>query len=101
MTSINIDSQPRTPFFLYHLNNKEPMSSESILVVIKRSGYAGRMTTHGFRSLFSTILNESNLFNPDTIECQLAHAPQNRIGSDYNRVKYWDEWAKVMGWPWE
>ena len=87
--------------FLYHLNNKEPMSSESILAVIKRSGYAGRMTTHGFKYLLSAIVNESNLFSLDAIERQLAHAPQNRIRSDYNRVKYWDEWAKVMEWPWE
>ena len=55
------------------------MQSESILAVIKRSGYAGRMTIHGFRSLFSTVLNESNLFNPDANERQLAHIPQNRI----------------------
>ncbi|HRN46222.1 MAG TPA: hypothetical protein PLH20_15860, partial [Flavobacterium sp.] len=57
---------------------------ESILAVIKWSGYAGRMKTHGFRSLFSTALNESNLFNPDAIERQLAHVPQIRIRSAYN-----------------
>ncbi len=64
--------------FPHRLNNKEPMRSEPILAVIKRSGYAGRMTTHGFRSSFSTVVNESNLFNPDAIERQLAHVPQNR-----------------------
>ena len=77
--------------FPHRLNNKEPMRSESILAVIKRCGYAGRMTTHGFRSLFSTVVNESNLFNPDAIERQLAHVPQNRIRSAYNRAQYWDE----------
>ena len=84
--------------FPHRLNNKEPMRSESILAVIKRSGYAGRMTTHGFRSLFSTVLNESNLFNPDAIERQLAHVPQNRIRSAYNRAQYWDERVKIMEW---
>ncbi len=84
--------------FPHRLNNKEPMRSESILAVIKRSGYAGRMTTHGFRSLFSTVLNESNLFNPDAIERQLAHVPQNRIRSAYNRAQYWDERVKIMQW---
>ncbi len=74
------------------------MRSESILAVIKRSGYAGRMTTHGFRSLFSTVVNESNLFNPDAIERQLAHVPQNRIRSAYNRAQYWDERVKLMEW---
>jgi len=82
----------------HRLNNKESMRSESILAVIKRSGYKGRMTTHGFRSLFSTVVNESNLFNPDAIERQLAHVPQNRIRSAYNRAQYWDERVKIMEW---
>lgn len=84
--------------FPHRLNNKESMRSESILAVIKRSGYAGRMTTHGFRSLFSTVVNESNLFNPDAIERQLAHVPQNRIRSAYNRAQYWDERVRLMDW---
>lgn len=84
--------------FPHRLDNKKPMRSESILQVIKRSGYAGRMTTHGFRSLFSTVLNESNLFNYDAIERQLAHVPQNRIRSAYNRAQYWDERVKIMNW---
>jgi len=84
--------------FPHRLKNKESMRSESILAVIKRSGYAGRMTTHGFRSLFSTVLNESNLFNPDAIERQLAHVPQNRIRSAYNRAQYWDERVRLMEW---
>jgi len=84
--------------FPHRLNNNQAMRSESILAVIKRSGYAGRMTTHGFRSLFSTVVNESNLFNPDAIERQLAHVPQNRIRSAYNRAQYWDERVKIMEW---
>lgn len=82
--------------FPHHLNNKESMRSKSILAVIKRSGYTVRMTTHGFRSLFSTVVNESNLFNPDAIERQLAHVPQNRIRSAYNRAQYWDECIKII-----
>ncbi|MEG0343041.1 MAG: tyrosine-type recombinase/integrase [Acinetobacter sp.] len=88
----------RELLFPHRLNNKEPMRSESILQVIKRAGYAGRMTTHGFRSLFSTVVNESNLFNFDAIERQLAHVPQNRIRSAYNRAQYWDERVKMMEW---
>ena len=76
--------------FPHRLNNKEVMRSGAILAVIKRSGYAGRMTTHRFRSLFSTVLIESNLFNFDAIERQLAHVSQNRIRSAYNRAQFWD-----------
>lgn len=72
--------------------------SESILVVIERSGYVGRITTRGFRLLLSIVVNESNLFNPDAIERQLAHVPQNRIHSAYNRAQYWDERVRLMEW---
>ena len=74
------------------------MGSETILQVIKRSGYTGRMMTHCFRSLFSTMLNELDLFNPDAIESQLTHVPQNRIRSAYNRAKYWDERVRIIDW---
>lgn len=74
------------------------MTSESILQVIKRVGYSGKMTTHGFRALFSTVVNEANLFNFDAIERQLAHVPQNRIRSAYNRAQYWDERVRLMKW---
>jgi len=84
--------------FPHRLDNKAPMRSESILQVIKRSGYQGRMTTHGFRSLFSTVVNESNLFSADAIERQLAHVPKNRIRAAYNRAQYWDERVKMMDW---
>lgn len=84
--------------FPNRLNNKKAMTSESILQVIKRAGYAGKMTTHGFRSLFSTTVNESNLFNSDAIERQLAHVPQDRIRAAYNRAMYWDERVKIMDW---
>lgn len=77
------------------------MRGETILQVIKRSGYTGRMMTHGFRSLFSTMLNESDLFNPDAIESRLAHVPQNRIRSAYNRAQYWDERVRIMEWYWD
>lgn len=56
------------------------------------------MMTHGFRSLFTTVVNESNLFNPNAIERQLAHVPQNIIRSAYNRAQYWDERVKIMEW---
>src|SRR5258706_16143145 len=41
------------------------MSSNTMLYALYRMGYHGRATTHGFRGVASTILNESNLFNPD------------------------------------
>ena len=80
--------------FSHRFNNKEPMRSETILQVIKRCGYAGRMTMHGFRALFSTVLNESNLISVEVIERQLAHVLQNRICSACIRIKSKFSWAE-------
>ena len=49
---------------------REHMSNATILRVIERIGYKGRMTGHGFRTLASTALNESQQFNIDAIERQ-------------------------------
>ena len=38
------------------------MSSNTMLYALYRMAYHGRATTHGFRGVASTILNESNLF---------------------------------------
>lgn len=37
---------------------KKPMSNNTILQALKRMGYQGHMTGHGFRGLASTILHE-------------------------------------------
>ena len=49
------------------------------------------MNKHCLRALFNPVVNESDLFNPDTIERQLAHVPKNRIRSAYKRAQFWDE----------
>lgn len=67
-----------------------PMSENAILYLIHRIGYKGRMTGHGFRSVASTWANE-NGFNPDAIERQLAHVPDNKVRSIYNRAAYLPE----------
>lgn len=56
------------------------------------------MTTHGFRSLLSTVVNDSNLFRPYAIERQLARVPENRIRPAYNRAQYWDERVRLIEW---
>ena len=45
------------------------------------------MNKHYLRALFSPVVNELNVFNPDAIERQLAHVSQNRIRSAYNRAQ--------------
>lgn len=78
--------------------SREPMSNSTILRVIERVGYKGRMTGHGFRSVASSILNESGLFDFDAIERQLSHEDRNDVRAAYNRAKYMDERRRMMQW---
>ena len=82
-------------------NSKTPwdhMPTETPLAAIKRAGYSGTMTTHGFRALLSTNANESKEFDKDVIERHLAHVPLNKGRAAYNRAKYWDERVRLMDW---
>ena len=80
------------------LNPANPMSNNTILAALKRMGYKGRMTGHGFRGLASTILHEQG-YAHDHIELQLAHAPRNAVSADYNHALYLEPRAKMMqGW---
>ncbi len=75
----------------------KPMSNNTILGGLKRMGYQGRMTGHGFRGLASTSLHEAN-FNHHHIEVQLAHTEENEVAAAYNHAKYLDQRTKMMQW---
>ncbi len=76
-------------------NPQKPMSNMTILGALKRMGYKGKMTGHGFRGLASTILHEQG-YNHDHIELQLAHAPRNAVSAAYNHARYLEPRAKMM-----
>ena len=82
--------------FFSPANKEKHISNNAILSALKRMGYAGRMTGHGFRSLASTILNEQRKYHPDIIERQLAHADRNEVRAVYNRADYLLERKKMM-----
>jgi integrase len=63
------------------------MNKNSMLGALKRMGYKGEMTGHGFRGLASTILNEMG-YERAHIEMQLAHAPKNEVEGAYNKALY-------------
>lgn len=47
---------------------KRPICENTLNVAIRRPGYeGGEMTSHGFRAMASTLLNESGLWHPDAI----------------------------------
>ena len=73
------------------------MSNGAMLMALKRMGYAGKVTGHGFRAVASTILNEHG-FRPDVIERQLAHCERNAVRGAYNRAEYLKERKRMMQW---
>lgn len=77
---------------------KHPVISENFVNnIIRKIGYKDRIVGHGFRSMFSTVLNEFG-FNRDAIERQLAHKERNQIRAAYNRAEYWVERRFIMQW---
>ena len=76
---------------------KKPMSDMALTVLVRRIGYAGRVTGHGFRHTMSTILHEQG-FNSAWIELQLAHVDKNTIRGTYNHAQYLDQRREMMQW---
>ncbi len=76
---------------------KKPMSNNTILMALKRMGYAGRMTGHGFRALAMTALKEELGYRHETVDRQLAHAPRNQVDKAYDRATFIKERTKMMG----
>ncbi|GAB5449345.1 tyrosine-type recombinase/integrase [Gymnodinialimonas sp.] len=78
---------------------QRPMSENTLNAGLRRIGYTGEeMTAHGFRATFSTLANESGLWNPDAIERQLAHIETNAVRRAYERGEHWEERIRMMNW---
>ncbi|MDO6543246.1 tyrosine-type recombinase/integrase, partial [Photobacterium sanguinicancri] len=76
---------------------KKPCNSQTANMALKRMGFAGRLVSHGLRSLASTTLNEQG-FSPDLVEAALAHVDDNQVRSAYNRTDYLDRRIPMMCW---
>ncbi|TEU27189.1 site-specific integrase [Acinetobacter seifertii] len=85
-----------TDFVFYSSRCKDGfISSHTILGAIKRMGYSGKMTGHGFRGLASTFLHEKG-FLSDAIERQLAHTKIDRISAAYDHSTHLDKRQEMM-----
>ena len=79
-------------------NPKRPLSENAVNGALKRLGYGGVITAHGFGTTANLLLNERNEFHPDAIERALAHQDGNAVRAVYNRTQYWDERVRMMQW---
>ena len=78
---------------------QRPMSENTLNAALRRMGYSGEeMTAHGFRASFSTLANESGLWNPDAIERALAHVEKNEVRRAYARGEHWEERVRLADW---
>ena len=81
-----------------------PISENTVLMLLARMGYKGRMTGHGWRTVASTWANEHG-YGADAIERQLSHVPEDKSRGAYNRAEYmperramltaWAEWLEA------
>lgn len=74
----------------------KPRSNTVFLMALRRLGYEGRQTGHGFRHIASTILNEHG-FDENHIEAQLSHIKEGMAGI-YNKAQYLPQRKVMMQW---
>jgi integrase len=82
--------------FPSRINAHKHMSNNTILMAIKRMGYAGRMTGHGFRALALSTIMEKLGYRHEVPDAQLAHAKKGDVNRAYDRAKFIDERIKMM-----
>lgn len=75
---------------------RQPISNNTILKALKRIGYHGRMTGHGFRSLALGAIKQELGYRHEVADRQLAHTPQNKIDKAYDRAAFLEERTKMM-----
>lgn len=76
-----------------------PMSENTLNAALRRLGYStDEMTSHGFRSTASTLLNESGKWSVDAIERALAHGDADGVRAAYHRGAHWEERVRMAQW---
>ncbi|MGH1456039.1 MAG: tyrosine-type recombinase/integrase [Alphaproteobacteria bacterium] len=72
------------------------MSNNTILMALRRMGYGGIMTGHGFRSLAMTTIMERLKYPYEIPDTQLAHGKGGSVRKAYDRAKYLEQRTKMM-----
>lgn len=75
----------------------KPMSEAAINQLLKRCGYDGKATGHGFRHTMSTALHEQG-YSSEWVETQLAHVDKNSIRGTYNHAQYLEGRRQMLQW---
>ena len=80
-----------------------PMSENAIGYLLNRAGYYQKHVPHGWRSTFSTLMNERRRHDRAVIDLMLAHVPKDAVEAAYNRAEHMElrreianEWAAIL-----
>lgn len=76
-------------------DHERPASNGAILMALRRMGYQGRHTGHGFRSLAMGIIKARLGYRHEVVNRQLAHGSNDEYGEAYDREQFQEE-RKVM-----
>ena len=76
-------------------DHEKPATNFGILAALRRMGYSGKMTGHGFRSLAMGVIKERLGYRHEVVDRQLSHASGDTYGEAYDRAMFLDE-RKVM-----
>ena len=77
-------------------NPGNPLSSNTALSALRRLGYAGEMTAHGFRASARTMAAERLRINRDMLELQISHRVADSMGRAYDRTQFLEERIAMM-----
>lgn len=76
-------------------NAHKPMSENALGYLLNRAGYHQRHVPHGWRSTFSTIMNEMFPADRHVIDAMLAHTPKDKVEAAYNRAQHMNRRAEL------
>ncbi|MGZ9710295.1 tyrosine-type recombinase/integrase [Glaciimonas sp. GNP009] len=83
-------------YLFYNLRDPQKRATNfGILAAIKRMGYSGAMTGHGFRLLAMGVIKGRLGYRHEAVDRQLSHASGDTYGEAYDRAMFLDK-RKVM-----
>ena len=77
-------------------DKSKPKSDTVFIMALRRMGFEGRQTPHGFRHIASTLLNNRG-FDERHIEAALVHV-KDGVAGVYNKAQYLQDRANMMQW---
>ena len=90
-------SQGREYVFPPLARQKTPhLHRDSLSTALRRMGFRGRHSTHGFRGMLRTVARERLGIDPDVLEAQLAHAKKGDVQKAYDRTTFGDARRMAM-----